>query len=279
MRNKLIFILIVFLSFSACKTALYPNLNFDQVMNLRSAQAKALEWQADTVNCHKNTTHQHLTYTILNNLWGESNLNKDTASLCTYSRDNDFGWKWKVPAHAKGVIGYPSVRVGTGPWTASKGGVNGLPIRIDSIQTLKVDYATEIYTQHKTYNLAFDIWLNAVLPASQNNITTEIMVWEDYYDFNTYGKKVDEIVTDFGTYKVMKGYLKDEKFNQDWQYYAFVRENPRQAGQVDFKVFIDYLIQHHALNPTNFATSVEFGNEIGDSNGFTLVKKFDFTLN
>ncbi|MXV37936.1 hypothetical protein GO491_04475 [Flavobacteriaceae bacterium Ap0902] len=278
MRNNLIIIFTLLVIGSSCKPALNAGLTMEEVMALRSQEAKALESNADIVNCEKNTQHEHNAYVVLNNMWGEANLKKDSAALCTFSKGERFGWKWSVPNHAKGVIGYPSIRVGPGPWRNDLARMNGLPKQINTINHLSVDFDTEIYVKHKTYNLAVDIWLNETLPANKDNITTEIMVWEDHYDFNSYGKKVGELVTDFGAYDVMSGYLKKEEWQQDWQYYAFVRQDPRKSGHLDLMVFIDYLIKNHGLNPNDYVTSVEFGNEIGDSSGFTLFKDFKFDL-
>lgn len=277
-KIKNISVFCVLLSILSCKTPLYSNLKFTEVMDLRSVEAKKLENESDIINCNKNTNHSHSNYLIMNNLWGESKVKKGIVSLCTFSKGDKFGWKWQSPNNAKGVIGFPSIKIGGGPWQNSTEKINDFPVPLDSIKSLAVDYETEIYTKYKTYNLAFDIWLNSTIPAVQENITTEIMVWEDYYDFNSYGKKIDELNTPFGIYNVMSGYLKNDKFNQNWQYYAFVRQVPRQSGQVDIKYLLDYLVENKMVQPSDFATSVEFGNEFGDSSGFTLVKKFNFTL-
>lgn len=253
-------------------------MSYQELMDKRSLEAKELEHNPDSVTCKLNSKIKYKTAKLNNNLWGKSRLKGQEGTLCTYYRGNLFGWKWELPNNARGVIGYPAIHVGASPWSVQKM-IEGFPIRLKEINSLKVDYSTETYVKHKKYNIAFDLWLSSEFKSNKNTITTEIMVWEDYFDFRSYGKKVDEITTPFGTYTVMKGYLKNDDFGQDWQYFAFVRTQKRQSGKVDLAYLLDYLIKNHNVNAREYLTSVEFGNEIGNSSGFTLVKKFDLELN
>ncbi len=271
-------ILFSILILASCKT-LNPNLSFPELLENRSETAKNLEKKADDINCELNSKRVYDAFEMNNNLWGKARLKDKEAHLCTYYSEDGFGWKWVVPHNARGVIGYPNIKMGPGPWRNSKEKVHGFPIKIEEINDLKVAYDSEIYVKYKKYNLAFDIWLSSAFQSRQETITTEIMIWEDYFDFKSYGKKVDEITTDFGVYEVMSGYLKNEEFNQDWQYFAFVRKEKRNKGELDIKYLLDYLVQYQKVNPQELVTSVEFGNEIGNSSGFTLIKNYELTLN
>ena len=104
------------------------------------------------------------------------------------------------------------------------------------------------------------------------------MIWEDYFDFSSYGKVVDKIDTPFGRYKVYEGYLENKKFNQDWVYLAFVREVPRTKGEVDIQYFLSYLVEKGLIQSKYYFASLELGNEIGNSSGLTLVNKFEWSL-
>lgn len=276
-KTKCFFVFSI-LVLASCKT-LNPNLSFSELLESRSETAKKLENKSSDTNCKLNSKRVYDAFELNNNLWGESRLKCQEAHLCTYYSEDGFGWKWDVPYNARGVIGYPNIKMGPGPWRSSKEKVHGFPIKIEEITELKVTYDTEIYVKHKKYNLAFDLWLSSEFQSNQNTITTEIMIWEDFFDFRSYGKKVDEITTDFGVYEVMSGYLKNEEFNQDWQYFAFVRKEKRNNGELDVKYLLDYLVKHQKVNPQEFITSVEFGNEIGNSSGFTLIKNYELTLN
>lgn len=247
-------------------------------MDKRSLPAKLLEKEPDSVNCKLNSNIKFKKAKLNNNLWGKSRLKGQEGTLCTYYKGKLFGWKWELPKNARGVIGYPAIHVGANPW-GTKEKVGDFPIQLKEINQLKVAYEAEMYVKHKKYNIAFDLWLSSDFKSNKNTITTEIMVWEDYFDFKSYGKKVDEIITPFGTYNVMKGYLKNADFDQDWQYYAFVRTQKRQSGKVDLNYLLHYLIKNHKVNPNQYLTSIEFGNEIGNSSGFTFVRKFDLEMN
>ena len=104
------------------------------------------------------------------------------------------------------------------------------------------------------------------------------MIWEDYFDFTSYGKKKETIITPFGIYKAHEGYLNNPKYGQDWQYIAFVRQSPRDKGAVDINYLLNYLIKEKMISKDYFLSCLELGNEIGNSSGLTLVKKFEYTL-
>lgn len=275
-KIKILFIGFFFI-FNACKT-LNPNLSYKELMEKRSDEAKQLVFSKEDVNCDLNSKLKYETFYLHNNLWGKNRLKGNSAKLCTYQRNGQFGWEWQLPNDARGVIGYPAIQIGPGPWSNAQEKLHGFPIQLDAIKELSVAYETEMYVKHKKYNLAFDLWLSSEFQSNAETVTTEIMVWEDKFDFKSYGKKVDEIFTPFGVYEVMKGYLKNEEFGQDWQYIAFVRKENRQVGTVDLQFLLQYLVRNHGVNPEQYLTSVEFGNEIGNSSGFTLVKKFDWVL-
>ena len=276
LQYKTFFFFLVLVGLNACKT-LHPTITFDELMLQRSDAAKQLHESGENKQCEINSKQYFDDFILHNNLWGKSRLKGDSATLCTYQSGSLVGWEWQMPKDAKGVIGYPSIMLGSGPWKVERK-LHGFPVQIDSVQVLQVDYGTEMFIKGKKYNLAFDLWLSSAFRSTAETVTTEIMVWEDYNDFRSFGKKVEDLQSPFGVYEVMKGYLKNEKFGQNWQYFAFVSKDKRQSGSVDLKYFLDYLVREHDVDPEQFITSVEFGNEIGNSSGFTLVKKFDWII-
>lgn len=253
-------------------------MSFQELMETRSLEAKLIEKLATEENCVPNTAQFFKEYELRNNLWGQARLNNENGLLCTFRSENGVGWKWRMPENVKGVIGYPSLQFGPGPWRNAKDKSHGFPVKIKEIENFEVQYETEIYVQHQKYNLAFDVWLSTAFSSNENTVTTEIMVWEDYFDFNSYGKKVDEIITPFGVYELRSGYLKNDEYNQDWQYFGFIRKEKRIQGRVDLLYLLEYLVENQGVNPQEYVTSVEFGNEIGNSSGFTLIKKINLIL-
>lgn len=269
--------LVLIFAFASCKT-LNRNLSYDQMVTAASPQAKLLLENPDFSNCNIRFHKDFEDVKLKCNLWGESKLKSGIPVLCTFKRENDWGWRWEIPENARGVIGYPALEVGRNPWGKDKKDekIAGFPIQVYKISNLTVDYEVEMYVKHRKYNLAFDLWLTDIEFGDGKNIKTEIMIWEDYFDFSSYGKVKEIIETPFGEYKVHTGYLKNEKFAQDWTYVAFVRTEKRDSGTVDIKYLLNYLVSNEIISEEHYFTSIEFGNEIGNSSGLTLVKQFDW---
>ena len=271
--------LILTFVFSSCKT-LNRNLSYDQMVTTASPQAKLLLENPDFSNCNIRFHKDFEDVKLKCNLWGVSKLKSGVPVLCTFKRENDWGWRWEIPENARGVIGFPALEVGRSPWGKDKKDekIAGFPIEVSKISNLTVDYDVEMYVKHRKYNLAFDLWLTDIEFGDGKNIKTEIMIWEDYFDFSSYGKVKEVIETPFGEYKVHTGYLKNEKFAQDWTYVAFVRTEKRDSGAVDIKYLLNYLVSNEIISEDYYFTSIEFGNEIGNSSGLTLVKKFEWNF-
>ncbi len=263
----------------SCKT-LNSNVTHEQMISKASANARKLVRESDFKSCrvgHRKKMDGDVT--LKNNLWGKSKVKRGTAELCVFTRGNDCGWEWKIDNTASGVIGYPALEIGRSPWGGKeRKDSGGFPLLVEDVGELDVSYNFETHVKHKKFNLSFDIWLTDVAKADNKNITTEIMIWEDYFDFSSYGRVIEKIITPFGRYKVYKGYLKNDKFAQDWVYIAFVRESPRSEGKVDVKHFLDYLVKNNHISGKDYFASLELGNEVGNSSGITLVKEFDWKL-
>lgn len=217
---------------------------------------------------------------LKNNLWGARKVKKGTPKLCTFKKDNYFGWKWEVPKNASGVIGYPALQIGNSPFRKITELKNNLPVKISKIKNLEVTYDFETEVKHKKFNLAFDIWLTNKQFSTKENIVTEIMIWENYNSFTSFGKKQETISTPFGRYAVYVGYLKNPKFGQDWQYIAFVldKNQRRNKAKINVSYFLKYLIKNNLITKNNYLSTLELGNEIGNSSGFTVVKEFNWKL-
>ncbi|MEZ4857737.1 MAG: hypothetical protein R2781_02905 [Flavobacteriaceae bacterium] len=261
----------------SCKT-LNKDITYPQMISNASEQAQKLVVNADFETCKFGESKKFGEIILKNNLWGRSKLDGSTpVELCSFKKDGFFGWKWQLPNNARGVIGYPALQVGNNPFS-NKEKVPNFPVQLTQLSQLSVSYDVETHVKHKKYNLAFDLWLVNKEEYTNKDITAEIMIWEDYFDFTSFGKKRETIITPFGTYDVLVGHLLNPKFSQDWTYVAFVRKTPRAKGMVDIAFFMNYLIENNIVNQEDYFTSIEFGNEIGNSSGITLVKQFDWLL-
>ncbi len=270
--SSLIFLILTLFS---CKTAIHStskqNRNSNQVN--RENLGNFIKQKPNHVLCQNKGNQKFKSYRLNNNLWGKAKIRKGTASLCTYKKGDLIGWEWKVPKQAGGVVGYPAVQVGPGPWENSNF-MKEFPKKVKDITKLSVIYNADYVLPVKKYNLSFDLWLSESLPSSKEKISTEIMIWEDEKRFGSHGKKVDYIRTPFGEYEVRKDYLKNDEWGQDWNYIAFLRKDKRNKGTVDLAYLLNYLQQKGWINPQHYLMSIEFGNEISNNNGFTILREF-----
>ncbi|NNM22120.1 MAG: hypothetical protein HKO54_01100 [Flavobacteriaceae bacterium] len=261
----------------SCKTQ-NPKISYNQMVAMASVDARKLVNEPEFNECDRGRK-EFGDITLKSNMWGRSKIKQGNPVLCTYKKGDNFGWKWEMPKSASGVIAYPALEIGRTPWgSKQRGKIAGFPLKVSRIKNLTSGYDVETHVKHKKFNLSYDFWLTDIELGEGSNIRTEIMIWEDYFDFTSFGKVIDKIQTPFGEYKVHKGHLKNEKFEQDWIYLAFVRTTPRTKGAVDINYLLQYLSRNAHINPEHYFTSIEFGNEIGNSSGITLVKDFNWDL-
>jgi len=269
---------VVALVFTSCKT-LNKDVTYEDMVRNASSHARKVWNEPDYETCKPDDRKTFDGVTLKNNLWGRSKLDQpESAVLCSFKQGESYSWKWELPNNASGVIGYPALQVGRNPFEKAASNVAEFPVKVGEIKHMPVNYAVETNVKHKKYNLSFDLWLTDKQDYALENIQTEIMVWEDYFDFTSYGKKTATIIAPFGTYEVFEGHLKNPKFSQDWQYIAFVRTTTRSEGEVDLAFFLEYLSKGGKISKEHYFTSIEFGNEIGNSSGYTLVKTFNWGL-
>ena len=268
---------LIFISLISCRS-LNRNVSLSQLQDRSSLDMKSVFTNPDISNCETGRNIDGINQSLKNNLWGKNKVKKGVPELCVYKKGNYFGWKWSIPNNASGVIGYPAMHIGQNPFSNIKNIKSGFPVKLASISEFKVDYDFETYVKHHKYNLAFDLWLTNTQFSTKKDIKTEIMIWEDYFDFTSYGKKKGTLITPFGIYTLHTGYLNNPKYGQDWQYIAFVRKSTRNKGMVDINHLLNYLIEENLISGEDFLTSLELGNEIGNSSGMTLVKKFEWEL-
>lgn len=263
-----VFLFCVALSLTSCKITqkTQDKIVIDKVFYAKKKLAASSKFSS----CENQSSWRLNGVLLNNNLWGASRVKKGVAHLCVYQTDSTWAWVWDVPAKSRGVIGYPAVKVN------AKTHPDSFPVKVGSIADLEVNYTMQTFVNSHKYNLAFDLWLGQVSP--HRKTSTEIMVWEEAQDFNSYGKEIDEIETSFGTYTVKAKYLKNETFKQDWMYIGFIRKNHRQKGRVNVQELLEYLVRKQLISADEYLFSIELGNEIGNSTGYTTLKRFDWSM-
>ena len=219
---------------------------------------------------------------IINNKWGEYKLKKgEDYQQIIYYKNNKFGWSYSTPKGDRGVIGYPEVLIGQSPWGGDTTN-DYFPIKIKDINTLKSSYNVTMHIQPKMYNLSYDLWFTKNSEISVKNISHELMIWEDRNVSKPGGKYITKIKLKSGTYKLYHEYMDRKSENlgvNGWNYTAFIRMDRRRSGNIDLKEFIVEMLNRGYITKDEFLTSVEFGNEVCNASGLTILNKYDLKIN
>lgn len=219
---------------------------------------------------------------IINNRWGINKLKKgEVYEQAIYSKSGKFGWVYSTPKGDRGVIGYPEIMVGQSPWGGGTTDKN-FPIKIKDIKTLKSSYNVTMYVQPKMYNLSYDLWFTKDVDISIKNISHELMIWEDRNISKPSGKYIATIKLSSGVYKLYHEYMDRESENlgvSGWNYTAFIRMDRRRAGDINLKEFITEMLNRGYIGEDEILASVEFGNEVCNASGLTIVNKYNLKIN
>lgn len=250
---------------------------------IRDTDGALLTGNPDYTSCEKYNTYRFDELMMENNMWNADNLPPGSFSQCIYHYKEGitslFGWQWSYADNQHGVNAYPEVIYGVKPWYADQGSTTiHIPVRIGDITTCKVDYELECYVDDGEYNLAFDNWICQTSNITPENIRFEFMIWEDYQDLTAFGDLRGQVTTSNGTYNLYKGEPDWEPAGCNWTYLAFVRTSKRQSGMVDVDEMMQYLIVQNILSPDHYLASLELGNEVGNSSGYTVFKKFEVVV-
>ncbi|MDO5510594.1 MAG: hypothetical protein Q4F57_07850 [Weeksellaceae bacterium] len=268
------------IALSACVTPLNRKKTQEQLAANMSAESKALRAGTAFKSCKPEEMARLGDTVLFNNVWGASKITQGELRQCIFHNQpqarGKMGWEWEVPHNARGVIAYPSVIVGHSPWVQTSS--HQLPRLWEELFMIDVVYEAEMQVRGRKYNLAFDLWLTHTSLPTEKDIAYEIMVWEDHYDFRSHGRRVGSVETPFGDYWLHVGHMKRPELNTEWKYLAFVRKQRRQSGFVDLKFLLDYAVEKGHLTPGLYLSALEFGNEVGNSSGITVLRQFDVSI-
>ena len=218
---------------------------------------------------------------IHNNKWGQYKLKSgEKYEQSIYCGDNKFGWAYMTQKLDRGVIGYPEVLIGQSPWGGNSTNQQ-FPIKIKEIKTLESSYDVTMYVQPKMYNLAYDLWFTKNSEISAKNISHELMIWEDRNISRPGGKYITTVKLSSGSYRLYHEYMDRTSENlgvSGWNYTAFIRVDRRRNGNIDLKEFITEMLNRGYITKDEFLTSVEFGNEVCNASGLTILNKYNVKI-
>jgi len=216
-------------------------------------------------------------FRCIDNKWGEYKLKEgDIYEQYIVKKENIFGWTYYPPKRNRGVVGFPEIFIGKSPWggdaTNSK-----FPAQINKISDLGASYNIQMYCQPKKYNLVFDLWFTHCNDIKPQNISHELMIWEDRNIAMPAGSYKKTVKLSTGTYKIYSGFMdrSDEKLGtKGWYFTAFVRKQRRRRGEVNLKEVINVMLDSGLISPSDYLCTIEFGNEIYNSVGVSIVYEF-----
>jgi hypothetical protein len=244
-------------------------------------EGRRLIESASFSSCAKWSAYSFQDLKLENNLWNSNQLEQGSFSQCIYQYQNNdtllFGWEWSFQENQHGVNAYPEIIYGWKPWHKNST-TDKLPTKISDLSTLKVNYEAKMFTNDGGYNLAFDNWICSTSDVSPGNIRFELMIWEDRQQLEPFGDYQQEVTTSNGVYKFYRGEPNWEPPGSNWTYLAFVRVDNRKRGRVDIDELINFLVSKQIVPSNYYLASIEFGNELGNSKGYTVMKQFDIEL-
>ena len=228
-----------------------------------------------------NSQFDFKSFKVLNNKWGEWKLKKGEKYIqYLVELDNKIGWKYVTPNKNRGVIGFPEVFIGKSPF-GGESNSEYLPKKIDDINILNATYDVSMYIEPKKYNLAFDLWVTKEGKNQTSDISHEIMIWEDRNVSMPAGRFKGEVRTSSGTYRMYHTWMDrtSENLGTDgWYFTAFVRKEGTRSNTVNLKEFIYIMLLENILNENHFISTVEFGNEIYNACGYTIVNNYKLNI-
>ncbi len=237
--------------------------------------------ESTAYNCDVFTTIDIGDLKVENNVWNAGGLPPNSYSQCIYVYEDDtlnlIGWEWQYPNEASGVNAYPQLIYGWKPWQPPSTTQN-LPKQISTLTTLKVTYDAEVTRNNGDYNLAFDNWINSSPSITPQNILFEFMIWEDTNNLTPFGEFQENVSTTNGTYKFYIGEPDWEPEGSNWTYLCFQRIGYRSQGTVDIDELLSYLVDEGIVSQDDYLASIEFGNEVGNSTGQSIIKAFSVEI-
>lgn len=255
----------------------------DEIIDELDLEVAVLLFDQSTENsCAEFATIHSGEFIIENNTWNASNLPNGSFSQCIYKYDENnvllMGWEWQYPNDAFGVNAYPQIIYGWKPWLSNSTTQN-LPVKIQDINSIKANYDVNVERNIGDYNLAFDNWINSSSAVTPQNIQFEFMIWEESNGLVPFGDFQEVVSTSNGDYRFYMGEPDWEPAGSNWTYLAFSRVQGRQSGTVDIDELLAYLISQGIVSDQSYLGSIEFGNEIGNSTGRTIIENFEININ
>lgn len=219
---------------------------------------------AQTPQCDDFSQITKGSYEIVNNIW-------DRAGYPGKQCITRSGWTWDWPMSSQGVRSYPSIRQGWQPW-AGRSTLAKLPIQVSKMKSISASFNVTT-KQTGSYNTTFEMWIVNSATPSPRSIRTEIMIWTDRSILVPAGSKIDTVTLGGRKYDL---WLKEG--HQGWRYVAYVAQRRQLSGSLRLDAFVADCVKRGWVKPDEYVADIEFGNEIVNGKGSTVLNSISFSV-
>jgi hypothetical protein len=243
----------------------------------------------EVIDCTDNAAHSASIGTLLNNTWNKRTAGSGPWRQCLRSREREgrtvYGWSWHWP-NRDGLYAYPSLLVGTSPWSDRSSNDPRFPRRIGDTRSMLVEFDTESQFEGKK-NLAAEFWLTRTVPepgkSNQGAIKAELMIWNQASaglvskaDRPTARVEIDGV--QWVLYVKRNWGEVSGGSSERWTFITYHAVAPAPAARYDARKFFQDAIDRGLLAESDVIAGLELGNEIVSGSGSTWINRFELTI-
>jgi Glycosyl hydrolase family 12 len=241
------------------------------------------------IDCTDNAAHATPLGTLINNTWNKRSAGEGPWRQCLRSRlregRTEYGWSWLWPSR-DGLYAYPSLLVGSSPWSDKASNDPRFPRRIADTRAMRIDFDTESQFDGKK-NLAAEFWFTRTAPeagkSNEGAVTAELMIWNEASQglVSEDDKPAAEVEIDGARWVL---YVKRNwgevsgGTSQRWTFITYHAVVPAPSARYDARKFFQDAIDRGLLAESDVIAGVEFGNELVSGSGSTWIKRFELTV-
>jgi hypothetical protein len=225
---------------------------------------------------------------LVNNMWNKQAIGEQPFRQCLLFRRvggvEEYGWSWDWPDSSKAVLAFPQVTFGWKPWNGGESTIAQLPIRIDEMGAMQLDYDLELQaTGH--YLLSAALWFTRTGKTSREpnpkDISADLNIWMEVSGFEPTGSKIADVTIDGANYELWHSADMSDASGTNanrWQHIVYRVSIPTRRASLDLRRFISHAVEHNLLSASHYVSSVEIGNEVMAGEGMAWVRRLNLEI-